>query len=126
MMGSLTGVSLVDCLGFAASGATLCAFAQRRMMPMRMSAIAANLFFVAYGALGPFYPVLLLHLVLLPLNLKRLVEQAWSVRPGSGKDPRGAQSTLVEEWRRHASCDPAPRPSALWNGRPRRRATVAA
>jgi hypothetical protein len=96
------------------------------MMPMRMSAIAANIFFVAYGALGPFYPVLLLHLILLPPNVKRLVEHADSVRSDTSKDPRKAKSTLVEEWRWHESRDPAQTPSAPWNGRSRRGATIAA
>ncbi len=33
---------MVEALGFAASGATLCAFAQKQMLPMRVSAIAAS------------------------------------------------------------------------------------
>ncbi len=65
---------LIEVLGFAASGATLCAFAQKQMLPMRISAIAANLFFIGYGALGLLYPVLLLHLMLLPLNVLRLIQ----------------------------------------------------
>jgi hypothetical protein len=39
-------------------------------------AIAANLFFIGYGALGLLYPVLFLHLILLPLNVMRLVQLA--------------------------------------------------
>ena len=65
----------IDLFGFAAAGATLCAFSQTRMLPMRISALAANLLFVAYGMLGPFYPVLLLHLVLFPVNLLRLLQE---------------------------------------------------
>lgn len=42
----------VDILGSAASAATLLTFAQKRMWPMRIAAIAANLFFIGYGALG--------------------------------------------------------------------------
>jgi hypothetical protein len=80
--------SLVDVLGFVASIMTLVAFAQRSMLPMRVAAIAANIFFIAYGAMGPYYPVLSLHLVLLPLNLRRFVEQA-----GASK------TTLIDLWR---------------------------
>jgi hypothetical protein len=65
---------LTDVLGSAASAATLLTFAQKRMWPMRISAIAANLFFIGYGALGLLYPVLFLHLVLLPLNVARLIQ----------------------------------------------------
>lgn len=70
----LLRVSLIDFLGFAACGATLCTFAQKRMVPMRICAIAANVFFIGYGALGLLYPVLMLHLVLLPLNVGRLFQ----------------------------------------------------
>ena len=83
--------SLVDAFGFVASIMTLVAFAQRSMLPMRVAAIAANVFFIAYGALGPYYPVLSLHLVLLPLNLRRFVEQA-----GASK------TTLIDLWRQAA------------------------
>ncbi len=66
----------VDVLGCVAAAATLLTFAQKRMWPMRISAIAANLFFIGYGALGQLYPVLFLHLILLPLNVVRLVQLA--------------------------------------------------
>ncbi len=67
---------VVDVLGCAAAAATLLTFAQKRMWPMRILAIAANLFFIGYGALGLLYPVLFLHLILLPLNVIRLVQLA--------------------------------------------------
>jgi hypothetical protein len=91
-------VHFVDVLGFAASTATLSAFAQKQMMPMRISALIANLFFIGYGALGPFYPVLLLHLILLPLNVGRLLQQ--SRQDETARRTRKAEhpSTLVEEW----------------------------
>ena len=99
-MPDLVPVHLVDLLGFAASGATLCAFAQKSMMPMRISALIANLFFIGYGVMGLFYPVLLLHLILLPLNLGRLLQQVKHDEMVS--NVRGAEHrlTLVEEWRR--------------------------
>jgi hypothetical protein len=65
-------LSSIDALGYAASGLTLATFAQRTMLPMRMLAIAANLCFIGYGAMGMYMPVLVLHLVLLPINLIRL------------------------------------------------------
>ena len=98
--GALGAFNAVDCLGFVASGATLLAFAQRRMLPMRVSAIAANLFFIGYGALGPFYPVLALHLILLPLNIKRLVERRRRKLPVAAASG-DRKVTLLEEWRIH-------------------------
>lgn len=64
--------SWVDLLGYAASGLTLATFAQRAMLPMRILAIGANGCFIGYGTLGGYMPVLVLHLVLLPINLIRL------------------------------------------------------
>ena len=84
----IPSIARVDAFGFAASAMTLVAFAQRSMRPMRLAAISANVFFITYGALGPYYPVFALHLILLPLNLGRLLER---VGPSNG--------TLVDLWR---------------------------
>ena len=46
----------------------------KTMIPLRWLAIGSNLGFVAYGALHPSYPMLLLHSALLPINLYRLAE----------------------------------------------------
>jgi hypothetical protein len=65
-------LSWIDVLGYAASGLTLATFAQRSMIPMRILALAANVCFIGYGTMGVYLPVLILHLVLLPINLVRL------------------------------------------------------
>jgi hypothetical protein len=65
-------LSWIDVLGYAASGMTLATFAQRNMLPMRIMALGSNVCFIGYGAMGPFLPVLTLHLILLPINLTRL------------------------------------------------------
>jgi CRP/FNR family cyclic AMP-dependent transcriptional regulator len=41
-------------------------------VPLRCVAIASNLAFIAYGALADLGPVLVLHLLLLPVNVGRL------------------------------------------------------
>lgn len=46
----------------------------KTMIPLRWLAIGSNIGFVAYGALHPSYPMLLLHAALLPINLYRLGE----------------------------------------------------
>ena len=63
---------LIYVLGYAASGLTLATFAHRTMLPIRTMAIGANICFIGYGAMGRFMPVLVLHVVLLPINLTRL------------------------------------------------------
>jgi hypothetical protein len=68
-------MNLTDLLGYAAGLMTLVTFAQKHMLRMRLGAVTANILFIAYGVMGAIYPVVLLHLALLPLNLIRLVEQ---------------------------------------------------
>jgi CRP/FNR family transcriptional regulator, cyclic AMP receptor protein len=63
-----------ELLGYIAAGFTLLAYSMRTMLPLRLAAIVANVFFIAYGALAGIYPNLVLHLVLLPFNLYRLAE----------------------------------------------------
>lgn len=63
-----------DALGWAAAGLTLLAFAMRGMLALRLAGIASNIAFMGYGALEGLYPVVALHLALLPCNLLRLRE----------------------------------------------------
>jgi len=96
---AFSGWYVVDGLGFIASGATLIAFAQKRMWPMRMAAIASNVCFIGYGALGLVYPVLALQLILLPLNIRRLIEHRTAISSSTKAGGNGREPTLVEEWR---------------------------
>jgi hypothetical protein len=61
-----------DALGWIAAGLTVLTFSMRSMIALRTVAVAASVCFIAYGALGALYPVLALHLLLLPCNLLRL------------------------------------------------------
>jgi hypothetical protein len=62
----------IDGLGFCASTAVLAGFCMTTMVPLRSFAIASNVLFICYGMFGHIYPVLLLHLALLPINLVKL------------------------------------------------------
>ena len=61
-------------VGYVASALVLCTFLTRTMMPLRFVALGSNVAFIAYGALLHLYPVLVLHIVLLPVNAWRLRE----------------------------------------------------
>ena len=61
-----------DPLGYLASLLVLATFSVRGMVALRILAIASNLAFIGYAALAQIYPVLLLHVLLLPMNLSRL------------------------------------------------------
>ena len=68
-------LELRDALGFAASLAVLLTFLMPNMFLLRLVAIVSNVLFVLYGSMNHIYPVLILHLILLPINLSRAV---WS------------------------------------------------
>lgn len=63
-----------ELVGWAAAVLTLLAFLMRSMTALRLAAIGANICFILYGAMSLAYPVLVLHLALLPCNLLRLCE----------------------------------------------------
>lgn len=63
-----------DLLGWLAAALTLTAFSMRTMRPLRMAAVGSNVLFIGYGLAAGLWPVLVLHLVLLPFNLYRLSE----------------------------------------------------
>jgi len=64
----------VEFLGYAASASVLLTFCMSTMLPLRVLAISSNVLFAAYGAMADIYPVLALHVVLLPVNVFRLVQ----------------------------------------------------
>ena len=68
-MEDLSGIS-----GCVASTLVLLTFIAKDMRLLRATAIFSNVAFIAYGAIVRLPPVLLLHLVLLPLNIVRLSE----------------------------------------------------
>lgn len=63
-----------DAWGYAASSLVLMTFCMKRMVPLRMVAICSNLAFFAYGLLLHLMPILLLHALLLPINVVRLLQ----------------------------------------------------
>lgn len=67
-------MSVTEPLGYLASLLVLATFCMRDMASLRVLAIASNLAFIGYAALAGLQPILLLHAVLLPMNLWRLLE----------------------------------------------------
>lgn len=63
---------------FAAIGALLTAasYLMKSMLPLRLVALAANVFFVLYGYLEAVLPSLLLYALMIPINAKK----AWDIR----------------------------------------------
>jgi hypothetical protein len=65
-------MSWIDCIGFCASFAVLASFCMTTIVPLRAFALASNILFGIYGLLAHIYPVVLLHMILLPINFAKL------------------------------------------------------
>jgi CRP/FNR family transcriptional regulator, cyclic AMP receptor protein len=66
--------------GYVASTLVLLTFVAKDMRLLRTTAIISNVAFIIYGAIAWLPPVLLLHVILLPLNIARLSEVAGAHR----------------------------------------------
>jgi hypothetical protein len=74
------GLQPTEWLGYIAAAFVFATFSMKTMVPLRVVAISSNVLFIAYGYLHPAYPVLLLHVLLLPLNIWRLQQMLSLVR----------------------------------------------
>jgi hypothetical protein len=84
-----------DLFGYVASILVFGTFYMKRMLPLRLTAIASNLAFLSYAWSHHLTPVLLLHGALLPLNVLRLAEQrrvSRSARTPGAPDRRSSPS----------------------------------
>src|SRR4051812_28529556 len=70
----LTQLIILDGVGYLASLLVLLTFCMNTMVTLRAVAICSNIAFVIYGVTTHVYPVLALHLVLLPLNAVHLIK----------------------------------------------------
>ena len=64
--------AMFNFLGYAASGAVLGTFLMRGVVPLRLMAILSNVLFATFGLMQHIYPVLFLHMAVLPINIWRL------------------------------------------------------
>jgi len=87
-------MSSTEMAGYLAAFLVFLTFYMKTMNPLRLVGICSNLVFITYAYLGSLYPVLVLHLVLLPLNGLRLREMLRLTR-----EVRGAtQGDLRMDW----------------------------
>jgi hypothetical protein len=68
-----TGLLDNSTIGYVASALVLAAFGMKDMVNLRIVAICSNIAFIAYGIALNLLPVLILHVILLPLNGWRLM-----------------------------------------------------
>jgi hypothetical protein len=69
-----TGLMDSSTIGYVASALVLAAFGMKDMVNLRIVAICSNIAFIVYGIALSLLPVLILHVILLPLNGWRLME----------------------------------------------------
>jgi CRP/FNR family cyclic AMP-dependent transcriptional regulator len=67
-------MTIAEVIGYIAALCVFLTFYMKTMVPLRVTGLISNLFFLTYGYLALAYPVLVLHLILLPLNAIRLRE----------------------------------------------------
>jgi CRP/FNR family transcriptional regulator, cyclic AMP receptor protein len=65
---------ITEFAGYLAAALVFLTFYMKTMVPLRLVGICSNCAFVMYGYFGGLYPVLILHIILLPLNVFRLRE----------------------------------------------------
>jgi CRP/FNR family cyclic AMP-dependent transcriptional regulator len=73
-------VSHAELLGYAAAACVFVTFYMKTMVPLRVAGIVSNFLFIGYGYAVDAYPVLILHLILLPLNILRLQQMRKLIR----------------------------------------------
>jgi hypothetical protein len=61
-------------VGFVAAGLVVATLSMRTMVPLRVTGIASNFAFIAYGFMFGSVPTVILHAILFPLNVYRLAE----------------------------------------------------
>jgi hypothetical protein len=81
-------------LGFVAGALYIASHYMKTMVPLRLTEIAANVLFVAYGALYPSYPTLALYVILIALNSLRLYEMLELIK----KVREASEGDLSIEW----------------------------
>ena len=84
----------VDAAGYLASLLVLATFCMKTMIPLRSAAVASNIAFIVYGFYDHVYPVLALHLILLPLNAWRAIQMLRLVR----RVEAASRGDLSTEW----------------------------
>ena len=67
-------MSWIDYVGFLAALTVLATFCMDTILPLRGLAILSNILFIVYGIGEQLYPVLLLHALLLPINISKIVQ----------------------------------------------------
>jgi hypothetical protein len=81
-------------IGLIGAALSLVSFMMKSMLPLRLIALSANVFFICYGVLESNVVALVLHTILLPINAKR----AWDIRKLIRDIQAARADSPVAEW----------------------------
>jgi CRP/FNR family cyclic AMP-dependent transcriptional regulator len=87
-------LSAGDAFGLLAMALCFASFVVKSMAPLRSLALAANVFFMAYGYLDSVMLSLVFNGILLPVNAQRL----WEIRRISAEIARATRDSPVSQW----------------------------
>ena len=80
--------------GFIGAGLTVASYMMHSMMPLRIVALAANVFFVAYGWIEMALPSLVCYSIMIPINAKK----AWAIHKLVQSIERARSDTPLADW----------------------------
>ena len=84
----------IETFGYLASSLVLVTFCMHTMLTLRAVAICSNVAFIVYAIGDRLHPVLILHLILLPLNVAHLSRMILLLRRGKA----AASTNLAPNW----------------------------
>jgi hypothetical protein len=73
-MPDLSFIPWVDIIGYTGGFITLWAMHQKTMIPLRVGGIAGNVGFIVFGVAAGSNPIFILHALLAPLNIYRMIQ----------------------------------------------------
>lgn len=94
-------MTLTDAMGYFAASLVLATFCAKRMVSLRALAICSNVAFIAYGLADQLWPIVTLHMIMLPLNVIRLREALASPAPLMHREWSNAMAPTVSATVRH-------------------------
>ena len=81
-------------LGYIAMVFSLASFSMKRMLPLRALALVANVFFIGYGIAESLLPGLVVNCVLLPINIRHILQ----IRKLSREVAQATEDSPVSQW----------------------------
>src|SRR5215471_703774 len=98
-------MTMTDGMGYVAASLVLATFCAKRMVSLRALAISSNVAFITYGLAAQLWPIVMLHVIMLPLTARPGTPaeaagdecRAYSVPLVGGTDTRSDQHDAADD-----------------------------